>query len=294
MVSQAFIDDSGSEGLSHMFVLGGFVSEHVRWSAFSNDWQSALDVAPSLDYFKMREAMAFRGQFDRNRGWNEALRRQRLGLFSEIIVEHVQARISTSVQTLLFRQYIQALPSPGGRTSSSDSPYSYLVTRAIIATIHYLYNRDLEYPCDFILDEQTGFTSGLEMWWDVFRHHLKEERDGTRRYIKNRPIWRDEKDFLPLQAADLYAWLVRRRHQDNRLLIMPSKHPFSLLERIPNIETTISIGELINLRKHLLHIGKRFREYNPHVPWIDMPRNRKDRRAARKLRVRLQPTFKTS
>lgn len=30
----------------------------------------------------------------------------------------------------------------------------------------------------------------------------------------NEPVFRDEKDFLPLQAADLIAWQTRRRIDD--------------------------------------------------------------------------------
>jgi hypothetical protein len=38
-------------------VLAGFISPAEEWAAFSDEWQLCLDAAPSLRYFKMREAV---------------------------------------------------------------------------------------------------------------------------------------------------------------------------------------------------------------------------------------------
>src|SRR6266851_757494 len=70
MPFQAYIDDSGSEPQSPVFVLGGFIAPHEKWASFSEEWQAALDQDPKLEYFKMTEAAHLGGQFSRRRGWD--------------------------------------------------------------------------------------------------------------------------------------------------------------------------------------------------------------------------------
>jgi hypothetical protein len=54
MVFQAFIDDSGREPTSPLFVLSGFVASHEARAAFSDEWDAALREAPAIGYFKRR------------------------------------------------------------------------------------------------------------------------------------------------------------------------------------------------------------------------------------------------
>lgn len=68
---EVYVDDSGSEPQGEIFFLAGFISTVERWAAFSNEWDSALGLHPTLDYFKMSEAAGFWEQFSSSRGWNE-------------------------------------------------------------------------------------------------------------------------------------------------------------------------------------------------------------------------------
>jgi len=46
-------------------------------------------------------------------------------------------------------------------------------------------------------------------------------------------LFRDDKDFLPLQAADLYAWVLRKANND------PSYKEYHwLLDELQNVKTT--------------------------------------------------------
>ena len=66
-----YADDSGSEPQGQIFFLAGFLSTIDRWVEFSNQWDEALRLPPSLDYFKMSEAAGFWEQFSSKYGWYE-------------------------------------------------------------------------------------------------------------------------------------------------------------------------------------------------------------------------------
>jgi hypothetical protein len=85
VILQACVDDSISAELS-IFVLAGFVSTYPRWVEFRNEWEAALKKSPSLEYFKMKEAAACRGQFE---SWSFADRDKRVAEFAAIIKKHV-------------------------------------------------------------------------------------------------------------------------------------------------------------------------------------------------------------
>jgi hypothetical protein len=98
MVLQAYIDDSGSEPTQQHFVLAGFAASPEAWSVFANEWDAALKLPPSLDYFKAKEAYRLQDQFSRRRGWTETLRDERIALFDEITARHAVLRISSSMK----------------------------------------------------------------------------------------------------------------------------------------------------------------------------------------------------
>jgi hypothetical protein len=54
---QAYIDDSGNDGKSPVFVLAGYVSTTEKWETFSDEWDAVLRPAngKQLDVLKMSD-----------------------------------------------------------------------------------------------------------------------------------------------------------------------------------------------------------------------------------------------
>jgi hypothetical protein len=127
---EVYVDDSGSEPQSPIFYLGGFISSVERWAAFSNEWDSALALPPTLDYFKMSEAAGFWEQFARKRGWNETKREDRLVTFGRIINKYAMLRVSASIRHDLFEKYLLSLPAVE-RNLAVDEPYVALAMHFI-------------------------------------------------------------------------------------------------------------------------------------------------------------------
>ncbi|AMN39961.1 hypothetical protein [Rhodoplanes sp. Z2-YC6860] len=90
------------------------------------------------------------------------------------------------------------------------NPYLY-ASRLIVENLAQEQHRlGLFEPIDFIFDnesEKERVISG----WDWFRKSFPPD---VRRLICDCPIYRNDQDFMPLQAADLWAWWVRKWHQD--------------------------------------------------------------------------------
>ena len=110
--------------------------------------------------------------------------------------------------------------------------------------------------CDFIFDEQGQIgEDAVRMWDNLMILNKKASGEGRADFgpfLGQRPVFRDDKIFLPLQAADLYAWNVRRGLTDNRVLYMPPRGVMKILGEVAtNIARHISERELVDFRNSM-------------------------------------------
>lgn len=188
-------------GDSPVFVMAGHIAPLTAWNAFNVDWDAALKTHPRLQYFKMREAWAREDEF---KNWTMGERDERLNLLAPIITKHVTASVSFVVSTSAWKKHIV------GKLSHRyhDRPYFFAFYGIMAALVKYLRAKGIEDKVDFIFDNEGGESAsvmlgGFEEWASLAPEELK-------RYIGNPPIYRDEKSVLPLQAADFFAWHIRR------------------------------------------------------------------------------------
>lgn len=282
---QAWVDDSGNEPNDKYFVLAGFVARADCWESFSDDWQAALKISPALDYFKMKEAAALNEQFSRRRGWDEGKRDERIELLTGIIQKYAALRIHASIKHAEFDQYIKSLPAIS-RTLATDHPYLYLAQQLILTTALYQDRLDVHEPCDFIFDKQLGFSAEMAEAWPNFEALVKAQTHrNIGRFLGSEPIYRDDKCFVPLQAADLYAWQIRKFHiNSEKVLWAPMTKALLQLESIAYIPRDIRKPELVRLHKYLVEKGKEIATERPDVRLIPYAgkRGRQKMRALRK------------
>jgi hypothetical protein len=290
MVFQAFIDDSGSEPQSPIFVLGGFIASHDQWAKFADEWDAALKEPPGLDYFKMSEAASLVEQFSPGKGWADRKRDDRLIALARIIRKYAKARLVATMPYDAFMKHIATIPA-SARTLSSDSPYPLLFMQTILAAAVMGDRHGIDSACDFIFDEQAGYSEEIVSRWPQFKEIVKRaSRSDLPKLIGSPPIFRNEKEFLPLQAADMYAWQIRNHLIRNRgTILMPPSRVLGVIEPLPEISRTYTEAELIRLRDHLLKIGERFVSEFPHIPLILLSDNPTQRR---KLRQRARRAAK--
>jgi hypothetical protein len=287
MVYQAYIDDSGSEPQSPIFILGGFIASHEQWAEFCSEWDQALKRPPALAYFKMTEAANLIGEFSREKDWTESKRDDRLITLARIIRKYAKVRVAALMPYDAFMRHISTIPA-SARTLSSDNPYCLLFLQTILAVATFGDGHGIDSACDFIFDEQVGFSDEVMRRWPQFKQILQTvPRGDIANFVGSPPIFRDEKKFLPLQAADLYAWQVRNYQASNtrvknQTIMIPPSRVLGALEPIPEIYRPYSEAELARLRDHLLKIGEQFVREFPDASLIPLSDDRAERRRQRR------------
>jgi hypothetical protein len=276
-----FFDDSGSEPTTPVFVLAGFLASAQDWADFNNHWQSALDLPPRLEYFKMVEAATLRPktQFSRDRGWTEEKRDERVRKLTHVIREHVKLRISASIRHDHFAKYYRSLPAIGRRLAT-DNPYPYLFSRLMAEQLVFSHRKNLLHKHDIVMDEQTGMEAEIREQWPDFKRFTKEH--GRPQYgdlIGSQPYFFDDKQFLPLQAADLYAWHVRDSIQHGRPQL---GRVLRMLKEIPSLHLAIGEKELAKGRERLMAQGEALKRANPLLQLVSFPETKRDQYKARR------------
>jgi hypothetical protein len=263
MTLEAYVDDSGSEPRSLFFVLGGFISKSDRWPAFSDDWRAAQSKEPAIKYFKFNEALALKGQFDRAWGWDEAKRDRKIDNLIDVILKYAQVRVHATIRHDEFKRHFRSVPTPK-RHKAIDNPYVLLAMQLILAVAAWSPIRGIYEPCNFVFDQQGTYGDALAKWYPIFCGQAKATaRTDIARYLGKAFQFGDDRHLMPLQAADLYAGLVRRHCWNNKFLIV---HPGAHLRRlaaIPEIARDYGSAELMRLNQHLQRVGDRFYAANP-------------------------------
>lgn len=262
MVLQSFADDSGSNPNDHTFVLGGFVASVDSWERFSDEWQVALSNAPTLEYFKMAEAVHLRGQFSKRNGWTDAKVAAKLDNFIDIILAHTQCSLHVSVRNADFARYLKSVPMPH-RSLATDTPYLMLLTQYVLNFCRLQRDMGGTEPVRLVFDQQTGHSEEAVRWWPQLKQIAQE--DGTGHLIGGYPAFEDEKQFLPLQAADLFAWEQRSHFQRNRTLAAPVGRRLQRLKAKPSIGAQITGEVLAALQKAAIALVQQHLEHDPNA-----------------------------
>jgi hypothetical protein len=226
------------------------------------------------------------GQFSRRRGWDEAKRDDRLITLARIIKKHTRIRLSAWIRHDDFEQHIKSIPSPVRRLAA-DSPYVLLFQQVIMAPAVFGDRHGItDDPCDFIFDKQGAFSEEATQWWPMFKWTVENSsKSDLAKFVGDQPIFRDEKVFLPLQAADLYAWQVRNNYVENhrvpnQTIMIPQSRVLGILTPIPMINREYPTAEVIRLRDHLLKVGAEYSKAFPEVPLLGPEANPRERRKA--------------
>jgi hypothetical protein len=203
LMLQGYADDSGSDGKREPYVLGGFVLPVEKWAAFSDDWKTQLDRAPAIDYFKMFEAVERNGQFQ---GVQPEIRDRKIRDLLEVIDAHKPKGIYSVLQWSEFRELMAT-----NLSGHLANPYPYLFGLLFDALAKYQRDAGI-FPeeTDFDFDEQGEAGKFCLATYDILKAALSDGSPEIRKMMGRMPIMLDDKRYLPLQAADMFAWSMRR------------------------------------------------------------------------------------
>ncbi|MBI3820448.1 MAG: DUF3800 domain-containing protein [Planctomycetes bacterium] len=195
----AYVDDSGTHAGSRHFVLGGSFASVDEWLEFTEVWDKALEHY-DLTWFHMTDA---EGGF---REFKRFTRRQRIEIirnFATIVHGYSRFYFFTRVDSVVWNNVMVM------QVVGEYPGYREIIKTAFLAAydsiIHLLaeicHNKGIktsDVELVFAKQENLGTPTRDGIW-------LPCEATGL-----NYPIFRNPKEFLPLQAADMYAWKENR------------------------------------------------------------------------------------
>lgn len=198
---QVFVDESSGKAGDRRFHLCGYIATAADWEAFSSDWKNALNEHPKICAFHMHEAWSLTGEFS---DWNLSARDAKLTKLAYIIRKYKLIGFDVSISKNKFDKiYKPNAPYP------LQKPYFMCFQGMIVTVARYIKAKWIDVPVDFILDENDGSSKDVIFYYDVIKENFPEFK-----YILSRtPIFKDDEVVVPLQAADMLAWNVRKKRE---------------------------------------------------------------------------------
>jgi hypothetical protein len=192
---QACVDGSGT-GDPRLFVLAGGIATVEQWAAFSAEWQERLNMRPLLECFKQSEMVQSPERLERS-GW-----------FERVLRDHVTALISCAIRTDELVKVVREIKWPVKVVNADklENPYYFAFHAIMNKLAQHQVQLGISGPVDFIFDEEGEKKNTLEAW-DRIKLSVTPQ---VRKLMGSTPIYRNDKQFLPLQGADLFAYWVRQ------------------------------------------------------------------------------------
>ncbi len=197
---QAYIDSSTAAG--KVMVMAGYIAPAESWARLADCWGEMLGALPPLQRpFKMK-----------NMSHNEE-RLEKASWFYRIIERHVTAAISCAVRIDDLHNVWDSIvwPHTAKEPEQLRNPYWTAYISIVGGLVRHQVGMGLEEPIDLIFDndtEKTPIISG----WDTLKATAAPQ---FQKLMGDTPIFRCDDKVLPLQAADLYAWWVRKWQLEN-------------------------------------------------------------------------------
>lgn len=238
---KAYFDDSGSDEGNKTLLLAGCVQRYSVWANFSIEWEAVLATEPSIRYFHMREARKLEGEFAH---WKAKNRDAKIRRLAELAANYrpwtITAWISRKEHDAILRPIAPFL---------LRQPYLSVFYAVIITLARWHYDDGVTLPVDYVFDDQGAVGAEAVLWYDQIKKWQKPEIAALMGSV---PKFENDKQVLPLQAADMLAWHIRRHKdhpQEDHL-----KWPTSPLSRLLHAEVEVTKDLLVTMAEQMKRI----------------------------------------
>jgi len=184
--------------------MAGFISTADNWALFSDAWMAELRSGKPINYLKMREANSRDGEFQ---GWTQAEVSEKLARLKQVIDYFEPVSFHNSMSRSADWKAFSAI-APRGLGNAHFS-----CTFGIVSSIcRFIASQKHPNKIEFIFDTQAEIEDEVDLFFDYMAEGIPAE---ARALIARKLRYEDDKMFAPLQAADMLAWHLRRRHEDH-------------------------------------------------------------------------------
>jgi hypothetical protein len=197
-VLQVCIDDSKAKP---KFVLAGYVAGVQNWEQFSDEWQELLDGF-DLTYVKGQELTRILRHLESEE------RDSALAKFGELISRRVSYGLDYSVPYDDYKWFTARARKEGRIVGGKyTNPYliafGFLIAEVAIVEIARGTFERIQCVFDIGIDKRKWLEKEYELTLSLMPKDM-------RLLIRPEPVFSDDLDFMPLQAADLRAWYSHR------------------------------------------------------------------------------------
>lgn len=194
----SYFDESGDEAT---FVVGGLTSTAARWDALAHDWASALAAPPAIPYFKFNNAHKL----------SAADHGAKIDALIAIINQRSMRADAGIVDVGEYEVYLAKLI---GASYEKPSHFGYVQTLQQCA----LHCPEEEGRISFVFDTMNELQlADLQYAFSLFQARCENAEVKAR--LDKEPHCGDDKALPQLQAADLWAGLVRASMKLDRAAI---------------------------------------------------------------------------
>ena len=188
LMLQAYFDGSTESG--SVLIFAGYLGSVDTWLAFSDEWGELLTLHPLISHFKMSAIGT--SQMER-------------AMFHYKLIERSQIfGIAVAIPIEPLTKVVKEL----GLDSEWANPYYFAWRSVMTLTLQGKKILGFTDPVEFVFDEQTDKKQVI-MAWDYFYGSAPML---VRQQIRGAPSFKDDKDVVALQAADLFAWWARKQY----------------------------------------------------------------------------------
>ncbi len=248
MTIYVYIDESiENDGV---FVMAGYIADEKNWEDFSKEWEEMLPYGMKNQdgnyYFKMSHMAV-----------NEE-RMERVPAFLKIIEKYVLGFVSVKIDISELKNAISRITVPKADIDWGIHSNSYYIAFRCLLDMFHLHRSEiveaipLDEKINFIFDnraEKKAILSG----WDFY---MENRPDNVKQLYGDPPRFEDDEEFLPLQAADFWAWWVRKWYKEGT----PEKIKecnFGLFElrkkrKYLRVEITFNEDQLVTVLKRIV------------------------------------------
>ncbi len=203
---KCYADDSGSHkgDDSNLFVLAGYLMEEERWESFAEQWDIQLKRDFPVQFFHMTDAEYGDGEFE---GMDLVFRERKIKDLALVIADNQPTPIAVSLDKREYDSIVKGVAS-----KERDNPYALLLFQLMRGIAEFqkwreqIHGREPE-PVEFVFDNQGPEELKALSWYAGLVEAVPEP---YKTIMANTPVFRNDRDILPLQAADMLAWHVRR------------------------------------------------------------------------------------
>ncbi|UVK37693.1 hypothetical protein LHFGNBLO_004771 [Mesorhizobium sp. AR10] len=236
MIVNGYADETED---GNVFVLAGFVAPAEEWARFSDAWRDALDAKPSIRILKSSEAMRSppSGEFW---GISAEARDEKLRLLYSIIDEFV----GYSASVVVHLEPLKRIAAASGFPKQAANPY-YHALSSLVSNVAREQGRQgiVGENVDWVFDERVMEQGKLLSVWEAVVH---DSPDDVKPMIGATPVFRKDHEVLPLQAADLEAWWLRRRWAEKLKGIPRLEYPW-MPAQIPEMASVLDEAALVTI-----------------------------------------------